>query len=185
MKKYGNEFKVGVMIFLFLAGLLLLTVNAGNFYFKREGYTISVQFNNIMGLEKNAPVRLRGVEIGQVSEIALQEINDSTVIVLSLWIDEKYKIRGTPTILIRTLGLMGEKYIQIIDQNNSQQIVSSGATFQGKNPSDFEDVMDDAQKIANNANDLILEVKSVAEKVNASLDTNSHKIDHTIDHAWI
>ena len=72
MKKYGNEFKVGITIMLAIAGLVDLTIWAGDYHLKSEGYRITVRFDDIAGLEKNAPVMLRGYEVGRVEEMKIK-----------------------------------------------------------------------------------------------------------------
>jgi phospholipid/cholesterol/gamma-HCH transport system substrate-binding protein len=182
MKKYSNEFKVGIMIILALTGLGLLTFKAGDFHFKKQGYRVYVMFDNIMGLENSAPVRLRGLEVGRVEDISVNYTNDKTEIVLTLWIDDKYKIRGTPEVYIRTLGLMGEKYVQIIDQSQSREFVKAETVLQGRNPADFEELIDSADEIAQNANNLILEVTALTKDIRLTLDENNDSIARTIAH---
>lgn len=182
MKKYGKEFKVGLMLILALVGLGALTFNAGNFHFKREGYRIYAMFNNIMGMENSAPVRLRGLEVGRVEDISVNYAEDKTEIVLTLWIEDKYKIRGNPVIYIRTLGLMGEKYIQIIDENDSLDFVKAESIIQGQDPGDFEEVLDSVDEIAQNANTLILEVTALTKDLQSTLSENNESINNTITH---
>jgi ABC-type transporter Mla subunit MlaD len=64
----GLEFRVGLFVFLGLAGLAALVVQFGRV---GEGfktyYTITVQFPNASGLLKGSDVLLAGAKIGRVS----------------------------------------------------------------------------------------------------------------------
>ncbi|MBM3250462.1 MAG: MCE family protein [Candidatus Omnitrophica bacterium] len=112
-KNYTNEFKVGLFVLLCLAGLAYLTFSTGRMNFKKGGYSIYVLFDDTAGLESKAPVRLNGFEVGKVDEIKINEENDSTRIMLKLWLEDGARVRENAKISIKTLGLMGEKYIQI------------------------------------------------------------------------
>lgn len=174
MKKYSNEFKVGLIVILAIAGLGYMTFKAGNFRLQSKGYRIYASFDNILGLEKNAPVRLRGVTIGHVSDIEIA--NASSKVVLTLWIDDKFKIKGAPNIYIRTLGMMGEKYIQIIDQKEASAYLASESMVEAKTPGDFEELMDQAQEVAKNANQLILKAASLTEVLTSTIAANTNNL---------
>ncbi|MCP4653016.1 MAG: MCE family protein [Candidatus Omnitrophica bacterium] len=182
MKKYGNEFKIGIIVCVALLVLGYMTIKAGDFSFKTEGYHVYVSFDDVAGLEKNAPVRLRGVEVGNVEDIGLNYDNHCTKILLTLWIDAKFKIRGAPIAYIRSLGLMGEKYIQLIDEKNSDTFLKPATIVSGKTPGDFEKLMDSAEVIAKNTNELILEARSVAQNINLLLTNNEKTITKTVQH---
>lgn len=113
MKKYTNEFKVGLFILLCIAGLLYLTFSTGKMNFKKGGYNIYVLFDETAGLENKAPVRLNGFEAGKVDDIKINYENGLTRIMLKLWLQDGARVRENAKVSIKTLGLMGEKYIQI------------------------------------------------------------------------
>lgn len=113
MKKYTSEFKVGLFILLALAALAYLTLSTGKFDFKKKGYRVYAIFNEVAGLDKKAPVMLNGLEVGKVEDIEPLYNSNNTQIKLTLWLNDGVMIRENPEISIKTLGLMGEKYIQI------------------------------------------------------------------------
>ncbi len=113
MKKYGREFMVGLFIIFCLIGLAYLTLSTGKISFDKEGYNIFVVFNELAGLNKKAPVMLNGFEVGKVDDIKLSYDKEKTLITLKLRLNEEAKVREGSEISIKTLGMMGEKYIQI------------------------------------------------------------------------
>ena len=113
MKKYTNEFKVGLFIVLALAGLFYLTYSTGKLDLRKKGWRLYAVFSEIAGLDKKAPVMLNGLEVGKVEDIQPLYNVDKTEIKLTLWLNEGVRVRENPEIAIKTLGLMGEKYIQI------------------------------------------------------------------------
>lgn len=119
MKKYANEFKVGLFVIVCLAGLAYLVLSTGKITFGKKGYNIYVVFNEVAGLDEKAPVMLNGLEVGKVDDIRFSYDENETLIVLKLWLRHDVKVREDSEISIKTLGLMGEKYIQISSSKNS------------------------------------------------------------------
>ena len=106
------EFAVGAFLLLTLASLLVLAVASTNqrWGFGSSHYTLSARFSQIGQLKSSAPIRIGGVNIGQVSSISLDPKTYESVVSLSL--DDKYKDLPADTSAgIFTSGLLGESYI--------------------------------------------------------------------------
>jgi len=146
MKKYTNEFKVGLFIIICILGLVYLTFSTGKVNFKKKGYNIYVIFNEVCGLSNKAPVMLNGLEVGKVQDIVVQYDKDRTQILLKLWIDEQAKIRENPVVSIKTLGLMGEKYIQIASTEGNE-FIKPEAVLVGEPYADLDAMMKQVQGI--------------------------------------
>ena len=140
MKKYGNEFKVGLFVILCLLGFFYLTYSTGKLDIKKKGYNIYVVFDQVAGLQNKAPVMLNGLEVGKVEDIRLSYDQDSTKITLRLWLDSAAKVRENPEIAIKTLGLMGEKYIQI-SSTEGENFIQPEAVVIGKPYVDLDALM--------------------------------------------
>jgi phospholipid/cholesterol/gamma-HCH transport system substrate-binding protein len=106
------EFAVGAFLLLTLASLLVLAVASTNqrWGFGGNAYVLSARFSQIGQLKSSAPVRIGGVNIGQVSSITLDPKTFESVVTLAL--DDKYKDLPADTSAgIFTSGLLGESYI--------------------------------------------------------------------------
>ncbi|MBI5344687.1 MAG: MCE family protein [Deltaproteobacteria bacterium] len=72
--KLSPEAKVGLFV---LAGIIILaymSLRIGGIKFGRaEGYALTVRFASAAGLDKDASVRVAGVEVGKVKEISLKD----------------------------------------------------------------------------------------------------------------
>jgi phospholipid/cholesterol/gamma-HCH transport system substrate-binding protein len=76
-------------------------------------YTLTAHFTQIGQLRKQAPVRISGVNIGQVSNITLDPKTFESVVTLSL--DKQYKdLPADTSANILTSGLLGESYINLL-----------------------------------------------------------------------
>lgn len=103
-----------IAVCIFVMILFFLTGEQNIF---EKNYTLNTTFKNTAGLIKGASVRLSGVRIGAVTDIdfAKQPEGDN-VIQVSMKINKEGISRLNPDSLatIRTEGLLGDKYIEII-----------------------------------------------------------------------
>lgn len=109
--KLSAEAKVGLFV---LGGILILvymSLRIGGIRFGREeGYTLYVSFASASGLDKDAAVRVAGVEIGKVRVIELR----GNRAYLTLHIRPDIKLGKDFTAVLTTKGLLGEKYLELI-----------------------------------------------------------------------
>lgn len=106
------EFAVGAFLLLALGSLLVLAVSStnGRFGFARDTYDLKARFTNLGQLRPMAPVKIGGVTIGQVSEIALDPARFDSIVTLA--IDRRYADLPVDTSAgILTGGLLGESYV--------------------------------------------------------------------------
>ncbi len=106
------EFAVGTFLLLALASLLVLALAStnGKFGFGGDTYPLKARFSTIGQLRASAPVKIGGVVVGQVSDIALDPQKFDSIVTLS--IDAKFKDLPADTAAgIFTSGLLGESYV--------------------------------------------------------------------------
>jgi len=108
--------RVGTLV---LAALVLAAVtlfllgDKQNLFRAKNHYT--VRFNDVNGLQTGAQVQLSGVNVGQVEKIVLPEEIGEHQLVVHVAIDARYeqRLREDSEARIRTLGLLGDKYLEI------------------------------------------------------------------------
>jgi phospholipid/cholesterol/gamma-HCH transport system substrate-binding protein len=178
MKKlnFNNEFKVGLFVLLCILGLLYLTFSSGKMNIKKGGYNIYVTFNDIAGLEKKAPVMLNGLEVGKVDDINITYGNVGTSLTLKLWLDGKAKVREDSIVSIKTLGLMGEKFIQISSTGN-KDFINPGTTLEGKPYLDIDALLEQVQFITK---DVTTQVNKLVANLNNTVDDNKGSISQIV-----
>ena len=128
-KIFTNEVKTGFLVILCVGILVGLTVMAGNFAVFDETYKIKAIFTNVAGVEANAPVRLGGVEVGKVDSIKFNYKKTGGMnILIDMTLERKAKLREGALAKVATLGLMGEKYIELkSDEKKLKEILEHGA----------------------------------------------------------
>ena len=115
MQSKKNEIWVGVFMLAALLALLFLGLRVADL--KTIGteptWKMYATFDNIGGLKVSSPVKIGGVLIGRVSDIALDEKTLSPRVTMD--ISDKYanKIPDTSSLAIRTQGLLGEQFLAL------------------------------------------------------------------------
>lgn len=176
MKKMTNEFKVGLMVVLSVLTLVVIVFKTGDFDFAKKGYRIKAQFNFAGGITKNAPVRLAGVEVGKVEDIKLS-FGDTTKVVTTLWLNENTRVRADSRAYISSLGLMGEKYIEINPGSKNAPFLEADSTIVGEDPFQMEWFAKKGEDIADNLEVAIKDIKTLASNVNDMVVENREEID--------
>lgn len=108
------EIAVGVFVAAGLAALFVLAMQVSNItaFQRTEGYTVDAYFQNVGGLREQAPVSLSGVQVGRVSDIALDP--DRFEARVELTIQSSFDNLPSDTAArIRTSGLLGEQYVSL------------------------------------------------------------------------
>ncbi len=164
-----DEVKVGVTIIIaiiFFVGMMVILKNVS---IHEKGYRINVHMNDAAGILKGDPVSIAGVQVGRVENIWLE----NNQVFMRLWINNKYKLSKDSRAFIKTLSVMGEKYIAI-QPGNSTTFLQEGDTIQGM-------ATGDVTKIAADAQPIILNLKKIVRQLNKVLnDTAKQNIRQTL-----
>jgi phospholipid/cholesterol/gamma-HCH transport system substrate-binding protein len=151
------ELKVGMFILVGIVILVFIIFSIGDINISKAGYEIIVTFNFAAGLGSSAPVRVAGVGVGRVDGIRVMydEKDKKTYAEVHAWIEEGTKIEKDSTVTINTLGLLGEKYLEILPGTPGSPILEKGDTIIGKDPVTMEQVTDNLVKITDNVNVIV------------------------------
>ena len=133
MKKENYVLSVGFMVFigLFLLGVMVLAV--GNFV-RGDLYKFKINYQNVNGVDMYAPVMVSGVEMGSVVGISFKEDKEGKNFVeIVVAVKKDAKVYSDGEAGISTLGLMGEKYIDI-RPGKKGELLKDGDTLLGVEP---------------------------------------------------
>lgn len=104
------ETKVGLFVVVGFIMLFGLSTQVGTFKIGGvDGYNLNVEIQDANGLEKNAKVKSRGIEIGKVETFLLKA--DSVVV--TLLIDKNILVPTNSIVSIKQESMLGSKYIDI------------------------------------------------------------------------
>ncbi len=111
-----REIKVGLLVLAALAALALGIFMVGeksSLFVRKNRYF--VRFESVEGLAVGNPVQLNGVNVGQVDDIILPERVEQEQLTVWVTVNRRYagRVRMDSQAGIKTLGLLGDKYIQL------------------------------------------------------------------------
>ena len=106
-----RDFVVGLFVLAGLGAVAYLSMNVGNFSFRKNGGMILfAEFDETGGLKVRAPVVIAGVKVGQIDSIALDQSYRAR---LQLSVDASLKLPIDSSASIVTSGLLGDRYISL------------------------------------------------------------------------
>ncbi|MBZ0089110.1 MAG: MlaD family protein, partial [Thermoanaerobaculia bacterium] len=118
--------RVGLLVLtaLTLAGVaVFLLGDRQNLFRAKSHYHVRLATAN--GLQVGAAVQLNGVDVGQVVDILLPEDMGETQLRIRMAVDSRYeqRIRADSQARIKTLGLLGDKFVEITSGSPSAAVV--------------------------------------------------------------
>ncbi len=166
---WRNEFKVGLVVLVAIVLLSIMLIKAYDWRFTPGGREIKIRFDYVGGLLKSAPVHMYGMEIGKVTGIALLE--DGVEVTARLY--EDISIRSGYQVLIDILGLVGEKYIEIINGPVAGSPLARDALLEGTNPISVGYVLLKVDEITN-------KTLTTMDFVQSFINTNEREISNSV-----
>jgi phospholipid/cholesterol/gamma-HCH transport system substrate-binding protein len=140
MKNFNTELIIGLfMIAGFLAfGYLSLQMGEFSIFDLEKHYSLEAEFDSVSGLKVGAGVETAGVNIGKVARVGLGEHGLAKVMML---INQDIKITTDAIASIRTQGLIGDKYIKIIQGADEEMLEEGDVVFDTESAIDFEELV--------------------------------------------
>jgi phospholipid/cholesterol/gamma-HCH transport system substrate-binding protein len=140
MKNLNVEITVGLfMIAGFLAfGYLSLHMGEFSIFDLEKNYSVVAEFDNVSGLKVGAAIEIAGVNVGKVSDIRLGNQGLARVAML---INREVAITMDAIASIRTQGLIGDKYIKIIQGADAEMLADGEEIFDTESAVDFEELV--------------------------------------------
>jgi len=129
------ELKVGLFMGAGFFLMFLVVFFLRDFSLFDKGYNIQVIFDTVGGITKNAPVKLAGINVGEVkfADIFQDKTEDKPRVKLDVRVDGNISIPEDAVVRINTLGLLGEKYLEITP-GVSKKYLAEGGIMMGENP---------------------------------------------------
>jgi phospholipid/cholesterol/gamma-HCH transport system substrate-binding protein len=150
-----SEMKVGLTVLAasITLGILILLMSGTGGVLTRK-ITLKSYFDNAGGLREGAPVRLQGVDIGNVSGIRVvsDPARRMTPVELTLKVNTKYhgNLHKDSVTMLSTAGVLGETYIDIDSSQAKGPEVQEGDVLTTRETPDIQDVVRASQSTLQN-----------------------------------
>ena len=161
-----SQLKVGLTVLvasITLAVLIFLMSGTGGFLTRK--IAVKSYFDNAGGLREGAPVRLAGVDIGNVTRIRVVSDPDKrlTPVEVTMKVSTQYRdnLRADSITSLSTAGVLGETYIDIDSSQAKGPEARSGAVLPTREHPDFNDVVRASQGTLQNLDALLKRVDRI------------------------
>ena len=176
-RENGLELKVGAFVLMALLALSFFIISVSDLSFFEKGSHVQVIFGFASGLREAAPVRLAGVEVGLVKKLQVytdEADGGKTKVRVNIWIKDGVAIPVDSNITINQLGLLGEKYLEIIP-GTSKELVKGDGVLIGHDPVPIDQI---AQRVSS----LTTKIEAVVDNVNSGILTakNERSLEDTL-----
>ena len=163
-----SALRVGLLVLgalLALAAGVFLIGDQNRLFASKNTYFLTSM--NVEGLNEGNPVRLNGVTVGLVERIDLPQAADEEELRIEISIEKRYshRIREDSLARIRTLGLLGDKYIDVTSGSPDRAIIppegripTQAATNVDKLIASGEDVVDNMVAISHSFRNILARV---------------------------
>ena len=156
------ELKVGIFVFIGLAILAVSILSIGGFKTWTSGTRVNFIFHFVNGVKLGAPVRYAGVDSGEVKALTFvpADAEGKIRVKVGCWVKNGISIPRDSTIWVNTLGLLGEKYIEIIPGKDFNNVMLANDELKGIDPISMQEITELANKVAHDVDAIIVQIKS-------------------------
>lgn len=155
--KVGALFIVSMCIF----GILILRMEKITIFGRRSQVRFVTEFDQVAGLNVKSTVRIAGIEVGTVTNIDLY--GNSAKVTLGL--PKKLAIHNDALASLASIGILGEKYINLDPGHPTSGMLSEGGMIRSKNSISLDNI---TETIANISKD----IKNVTATLNETIGSN-------------
>ena len=165
-----RDLRVGALALaaLTLLAVAILTIGQRQQVFVRHT-RYQTSFANVTGLQTGAAVRLSGVDVGFVEAIELSTDPDQTRITVRFSVDADYteRIREDSEVSIKTIGLLGDKYLEVRAGSPASPRVLEGGRVRGRDPAEVEEFVASGEDLIENLISISASLKVVLHRIEA------------------
>ncbi|MCM8781948.1 MAG: MlaD family protein [Candidatus Omnitrophica bacterium] len=166
-KPLSFEIKVGIFVFLGIVIMFVIVFSIGEFYILKPMYKIKVLFGFANGIEVGAPVRLAGVDVGEIEDIKVYydpQLQQTKVLLLAK-LKKEARVEKDAVCKINTLGLLGEKYLEISPGTATAGFLSDQEAIMGYDPIPMEEVTKTMKELSDTAKAVTESAKVILERL--------------------
>ena len=124
---YRREITVGALVLTGVAAFVLGTMWLSGKESRSGKRIVNAQFTDVGNMKRGNPVKVSGVQLGTVDEIAFRDVGD---VLVTLNLDPRIQPRTDATALLSSVGLVGDVAI-VFDPGKAAEPLPPGAVIKG------------------------------------------------------
>ena len=138
-KKINIEFVLGLLILTTSIVCIFYYSSKINLFNKVESFQINSSFFDIGNINIGNEVKIKGVKVGEVSSISLDQ--DSYMAIVTSTVDESIKIPNDSVFKISNNGFIGSPYIEIELGNSEEPLKNNEYTINNVDAVSLEEII--------------------------------------------
>jgi len=138
-KKINIEFVLGLLILITSIIFIFYYSSKINFFNKIESFQIHSSFFDKGNINIGNEVKIKGVKVGEVSNISLDQ--DSYMAIVTSSVDESIKIPNDSVFKISNNGFIGSPYIEIELGNSEEPLKNNEYTINNVDAVSLEEII--------------------------------------------
>jgi phospholipid/cholesterol/gamma-HCH transport system substrate-binding protein len=159
-----SQLRVGltVVVASVILALLIFLMSGTAGWFTHK-IVLRSYFDNAQGLREGAPVRLSGVDIGNVTSVRVVNAKPLTPVEVTMKVSTKYSfnLRKDSVTTLSTAGILGETYVDIESTTAKGPEATDGDTLATREAPAIEDVVRASQSTLQNIDTLLKRVDRI------------------------
>jgi phospholipid/cholesterol/gamma-HCH transport system substrate-binding protein len=134
--------------------------------FKRKS-AYQLHFESVSGLAEGSMVQLDGVRVGTVDEIVLPRDMGEKQLEVRLSIDARYaeRIRSNSQARIKTLGLLGDKYLELTSGTPDAEVIPEGGEIPAAPQTNVEQLAETGEDVVQNISTLVSQLTGIFGRI--------------------
>jgi phospholipid/cholesterol/gamma-HCH transport system substrate-binding protein len=178
----NNNLKVGLTVFagLVVLFIFIILIGTNDFLFSKT-FNLYINLDNTAGLVNGAPVTLGGYKIGDVEAVEFVVINNKTNIRVKLRIKNEYKdqIRTDSKVRITSIGILGDKFVDITIGNPDAQSVTENSFLEVEPTLSLDSITKNIAPGLENFNKSMDNIKNVTDSISRGKGSVSELINNS------
>ncbi len=150
-----NEFKVGLLALATIASVIVMSIKVTS---NQSGFGEYITYRTIIrdasGIFPKTPIKVAGINAGRIKQIELADNNA----VITFEVLQKVTITKDSQLTIKSVGFLGDKYIEIKIGDSTQRLETNGF-ISSKEGGGMENLVQDASVILADVKDVVRSLK--------------------------
>jgi len=139
-KRINIEVVVGLFVVIGFVCFAWLSMRLGDVgLFEKPSYSVTARFGSISGLKRDSKVEISGVQVGKVIDIHLAP--ETYEAVVKMKINQGVLLQEDVIASIRTAGIIGDRYVNIIPGGLEKMIADGGEIAETESAINLEDLL--------------------------------------------
>jgi phospholipid/cholesterol/gamma-HCH transport system substrate-binding protein len=184
MATLKTKFMVGLFVVsgILLAVVVVVWLGVSN-YFEKGNYYVAYFDESVQGLDKDSPVKYRGVSIGSVNSIGVA--SDANLIQVVLKIETDIKLDDSIVAQLKSVGITGIMFVELEKRNEQDVIFGQYIDFPTEYPV-INTKPSDIKQFFKSLTDVLMEFKNLdLQEISKRIQSTLIKMEQAIDAAQV